>query len=136
MFDNGQHDQIKSSIDLIGASIAIFEKIDQGYFSLVSANQLFMDISAKETAAVLGGTLDEVFPRYIAKALSASLNQCLDLKASIESELVVDRGGVTRWWRCFFSPIITPDDPSDRIILTCVEITEKKVHPANAILAR
>lgn len=127
MFSNASHEQIKPSIDGIGASIAIFERTAPRDWVLVSANELFTEISGKEGDGYQGSKIEAMFPRYLEKEIRFSLQQCMQEQVAIETELIVDREGKTSWWRCIYSPILTPSKQLNRVILTSVEITEKKL---------
>jgi len=127
MFSNGSHAQIKKSLESIGTSVAIFERNANRSFKLVSANSLFAEISDRDISKITENVIEEIFPRYIECDIKKSLTDCIEKQASLESELIVDRNGATRWWRCIYSPIYTNLENTCRAILTCVEITEKKL---------
>ena len=127
MFSNQSHQQIKESINAIGTSIAVFECKTNQDFILISANTLFTKIAAKEIDLIIEKNIIEIFPRYINIEIQKSLQDCIGMNRSLESELVIDRGGKTKWWRCVYSPIYPVKGSVKRAILTSVEITDKKI---------
>jgi diguanylate cyclase (GGDEF)-like protein/PAS domain S-box-containing protein len=127
MFSNQSHQQIKKSINAIGTSIALFEQGSNQDFVLVSANALFTEISTQEIDSIVEKNIEEIFPRYINIEIRKSLKECIERQHSFESELVIDKDGKTKWWRCIYSPIYPGEGNLKRVILTSVEITDKKI---------
>ncbi len=128
MFKNGTHPDLSKSLETIGASFAIFE-LQSGMtnFKLVSANALYEDITEKPIIDCIGKTIIEILPRYVEKQLRGCLQHCLSEQTSQEIEMVIERGGETRWWRVVTSPVLPMTQGYARVINTCIEITDKKI---------
>lgn len=128
MFSSGNHKSIRGSIESIGASIAIFEvhNTDQS-FVFVTANSLFEEVLDKPIVECIGAKTDEIFPRYIDTPIKASFRECVEKQTAIEREVVIEGNGTTRWWRFVVSPILPYEQPSTRLMVTCIEITDKKL---------
>ncbi|MBK9951913.1 MAG: PAS domain S-box protein [Candidatus Competibacteraceae bacterium] len=101
------------------------------------AEQVISDLSAPTPSMkkslkgrflnVLARPLIEILPRYVEKQLKAFFRNCLNEQISQESEMVIERDGVTRWWRIIASPVFSMGDEHKRVINTCIEITDKKL---------
>ena len=128
MFVSGSHAELSSSIEAIGASFAIYQK-DEALtgFKLVSNNSLYEEITGLSPGSCVGKLTSEIFPRYIEKILKEKLQTCLKEQASIEAEVVIEREGKSRWWRFIFSPVLPIHHNYNRVINTCVEITDRKL---------
>lgn len=125
MFRTCTHKDVATSLEMIGAAFAIFES--QGVDAvLVSANSLFEEITEQPVLECIGRRLEEFVPRYVEKQIRACLAVCLVKQSSQETELVIERGGASRWWRLMVSPILQDNTDVKRIIVTLIEITEEK----------
>ncbi|MBL8259681.1 MAG: diguanylate cyclase [Candidatus Competibacteraceae bacterium] len=128
MFRQGDHAHLFNSLETIGASFAIFESQGAaGAFKLISANTLYEEITDKPISECVGKTIIEILPRYVEKQLRACFQDCLSEQTSQEIEMVIERNGLTRWWRVVASPVLSPAQDCGRVINTCVEITDKKL---------
>lgn len=128
MFRQGVHSELFKSLETIGASFAIFElRAGMSSFKLVSANTLFEEITEKPISDCIDRTIIEILPRYVEKPIRECLQRCLSEQTSQEIEIVIERGGVSRWWRVITSPVLPRSQCHDRVINTCIEITDKKI---------
>jgi len=128
MFANGTHAQMKSSIEAIGASFGIFEfNPDNNSFKLISANSMYEEVLSTAILDSIGKEVKQIFPRYIEKPLKNILHECRNTQLAKEEEIIMEHKQTTRWWRFVFSPIIDEDFKCNRIINTCIEITDKKL---------
>ncbi|MBL4659514.1 MAG: diguanylate cyclase [Alcanivoracaceae bacterium] len=128
MLFNGTQKELAASLNTIGASFAIFEKIqDNTGLVLVSANSLFEEITLKPLSQSIGITVNELLPRYVAKSVSNCANKCISTQSPQETELIIEREGKSSWWRFVASPIIGNKKGYQRIIVTLIDITEKKL---------
>ena len=128
MFRQGNHAELSSALDAIGSSLAIFElQGGTSHFRFVSANALYEEIIERPVSECIGKTLIEILPRYVEKQLKVFFRNCLNEQISQESEMVIERDGVTRWWRIIASPVFSMGDEHKRVINTCIEITDKKL---------
>lgn len=127
MFTSGTHKTLANSLESIGAAFAIVElQRDSGDPVLVTANSLFEQLSYKPVADCVDRPLAEFFPRYIEKILRPILSQCISTQEPQEDELAVERAGSTRWWRLVASPLVSTATKTQRVIMTLIEISEKK----------
>ncbi len=95
-------------------------------FKLVSANTLFEEITEKSIGDCIDRTIIDILPRYVEKPLRNCLQRCLIEQVSQEIEIVIERDGFSRWWRVIVSPVLPRSQGHDRVISTCIEITDKK----------
>jgi diguanylate cyclase (GGDEF)-like protein/PAS domain S-box-containing protein len=116
---------VAASLETIGAGFAIFEA-HRGGALLVSANSLFETITIKSIAESIGRPLSEIVPKVVEKQIRSQLTLCAVKQRPQETELVIDRDGKHRWWRVAISPVLSEDGDNKRMIMTLIEITEKK----------
>lgn len=126
LFLSGNHNDLRSAVNAIGASVAIFNQEDNKQFTIVSANELFAEITDIEVNSMIGASLRELFPRYVEQPLYDKLCECVTSQSSVEMEMVIDRSGQQRWWRIIFSPVVSDHAHVKRVLTTGVEITDKK----------
>jgi diguanylate cyclase (GGDEF)-like protein/PAS domain S-box-containing protein len=126
VFDKQKHQQLKSALEAIGACVAIFEKTVTDNFRFVSANSLFEELTISSIDTVIEKSISDIFPRYLANEFTQSLSDCIAKHESCESEIVVDFAGQVRWWRLICSPIIHEHNQLNRVLVTAIEITEKR----------
>ncbi len=62
MFTQGSHADIKSSLDAIGAAVAVFSLDKDDHFVLISANDTFAKAFEIEVLGCIGKRLNEMFP--------------------------------------------------------------------------
>lgn len=136
LFTNGNHNELYSAVNTIGASVALFTQEADKQFSVVTANELFSDITEFDCEEMIGVRLRELFPRYLEQPIADKLQECITSRSSLESELVIDRRGMHRWWRFVFSPVIGDTDDIRRVLVTCIEITDKKLLEKSLINSR
>ena len=72
MFTQGSHADIKSSLDAIGAAVAVFSLNKDDHFVLVSANDTFAKAFELDVLGSIGKQLSEMFPRYITNTIEPS----------------------------------------------------------------
>lgn len=127
MFFKETHGELLSTIEVIGASFAVYEySPESNNFFMVSCNTLYEDILGFDKKDAINKPIDTLFPRYISEQMYSSFTECKSKESACESEFFVDYKASERWWRSIVSPIVDPHSPNIRIIQTCVEITEKK----------
>ena len=127
MFTKGSHAEIKSSLDAIGAAVAVFSLDADDRFILVSANDTFAQAFELDVPGTIGKRLNEMFPRYITGSIEQPMHDCVSQQTGLESELPIDTLSRTSWWRFILSPIIIPEQSRiTRIIVTAIDITAKK----------
>jgi len=137
MFRQGDHAHLFNSLETIGASFAIFESQGAvGNFRLISANTLYEEITEKPVGECVGKTIIEILPRYVEKQLRGCFQHCLSEQTAQEIELVIERNGLTRWWRVVTSPVLSTGRDCRRVINTCIEITDKKILEQQLNIAR
>lgn len=125
MFRTCTHDDVASSLETIGAGFAIFESL-RGEALLVSANSLFEAITEQPIAESIGRPISAIVSKEVAKQIRPSLLLCPVKQCPQETELVVERDGKSRWWRVVVSPVVPTATHGKRMILTLIEISEKK----------
>jgi diguanylate cyclase (GGDEF)-like protein/PAS domain S-box-containing protein len=125
MFRTCTHDDVAASLETIGAGFAIFEA-QRGGALLVSANSLFETITIKSVEESIGRPLNEIVPKVVEKQIRSQLTLCAVKQRAQETEMVVERDGKPRWWRVVISPVLSEDGDHKRMIMTLIEITEKK----------
>ncbi len=126
MFSRQNHQQLKRPLEAIGACVAIFENTVRDSFKFVSANTLFEQLTLSNIDTVVDKRVTDIFPRYLAKEIIKPLSESIAKQESIESEVVIDFEGQVRWWRLICSPIITEQNQFGRVLVTAIEITEKR----------
>lgn len=130
MFRTCTHQEVSASLETIGAAFAIFalqRNKHPGSAELVSANTLFEEISDKPLLNCIGRSLDEFLPRYVERQISNCLADSIEKQFPQETELLIEREGISRWWRFLVSPVLSDHTDSQRMIVTLIEITEKKL---------
>ncbi len=126
MFTQGTHADIKSSLNAIGAAVAMFELDEDDRFILVSANDTFAQAFELDVVGSIGKRLGEMFPRYITGCIEPPMNECVTQQTGLESELPIDTLSRTSWWRFVISPIMSEHSRISRIMVTAIDITTKK----------
>lgn len=126
MFTQGTHADIKSSLNAIGAAVAMFELDEDDRFILVSANDTFAQAFELDVVGSIGKRLGEMFPRYITGCIEQPMNECVTQQTGLESELPIDTLSRTSWWRFVISPIMSEHSRISRIMVTAIDITTKK----------
>lgn len=126
MFETGLHKDLYRSIEAIGASIAILQLYPDKIFRFVTANSLFEEISLTTSEQTLEKSINDIFPRYLHQPLIDCFSSSLARQKPTETEIVVDRSGKVRWWRLIASPIFNTQGEYHRLLVTAIEITEKK----------
>lgn len=118
--------QLKAFVDAIGACVAVFEKSEHGGIVMVAANCHYTAMLERDTDVASGTTIGDLFPRYLCLPLIELIDTCMGSRNTIESEIVIDRAGRISWWRFVFSPIFGGDGKVERVLNTCIDITDKK----------
>ncbi|MDD5247568.1 MAG: diguanylate cyclase [Rhodocyclaceae bacterium] len=138
MFRTCTHEDIASSLETISAAFAIFEMREEklGSSVLVSANSLFQEVSARSVIDCIGLSLGEFLPRYIEKQMRFSMELSVAENRPKDAEVVIEREGASRWWRFVVSPLIADGGGNRRMIVTMIEITEKKLLEQKLDVAR
>ena len=128
MFLDGNHKELKEAFETIGAGIALFEVTETDRnFSLVTANSSFERIIEKPISTCINAKTEEIFARYIGLPLNECFCECVNSKESLEREIVVDSKGHSFWWRFIVSPILSNEMKVTRLMVTAIEITDRKV---------
>tara|TARA_Y100000588_G_C14222702_1_gene911737 strand:+ start:733 stop:2019 length:1287 start_codon:yes stop_codon:yes gene_type:complete len=128
MFLKGDHYNLRTSVESIGTSFAIYDFNRSGNtYELVTGNHLYNQILNKSIDASIGHNLLMLFPRYIEKSITAAFDECRGMQKTVEIEVVIEHMNTEKWWRIIVSPVISPDGQCLRLINTCVDITEKKL---------
>jgi len=128
MFFDGDHHSLKDSIEAIGASFAVYKYVfEKNDFVLVTGNHLYEDIISTTIEKAVDKNLVMLFPRYIEKDLSSNFIECRNTQTPQELEVVVELKESVRWWRFIISPVLDQEGYCNRIINTCIEITDRKM---------
>ncbi|GAU78506.1 sensor domain-containing diguanylate cyclase [Fusibacter sp. 3D3] len=128
MFNNGNHELLKDSIERIGAGFAIYEKdSENGKFVLISANKIYENLMKGTVEESLNQEIKKIFPSYNIHEIVKLMNEALESMLSKEIELIYEYKFSTKWWRSIFSPVLIEEGPPSRVINTCIDITEKKI---------
>jgi len=125
MFRTCTHEEVASSLETIGAGFAIFET-QRGDAWLVSANSLFEKITECPILECIGHPLANFVSKCVEKQIRACLSLCPIKQCSQETELVVECDGTSSWWRLVVSPVLPGNTENKRMIVTLIDITEKK----------
>ncbi len=139
MFRTCTHAEVSASLETIGAAFAILvtqRNRHPGSAELVSANSLFEQITAKPVLDCIGRSLEEFLPRYVEKQIRACLAESTEKQFPQETELLIEREGMSRWWRFLVSPVLSDRSDSQRMIVTLIEITDKKLLEQTLEVAR
>ncbi len=118
--------QLKAFVDAIGACVAVFEKSEHGGIVMVAANRHYTAMLERDPEVASGTTISDLFPRYLCLPLIELIDTCMGSRSTLESEIVIDRAGRISWWRFVFSPIFGGDGKVERVLNTCIDITDKK----------
>ena len=125
MFTQGSHADIKSSLDAIGAAVAVFSLDDDDRFTLVSANDTFAQAFELDVLGSIGKRLNEMFPRYITGSIEAADARVRE-PADGARERTAHRHPVAHQLVAFCHlPIIPEQSRITRIIVTAIDITAK-----------
>ncbi|SDU01608.1 diguanylate cyclase [Stappia sp. ES.058] len=117
---------LTSLVDAIGASVAIYSADARDNFFIMAANRPFAAMLDRDADTLAGVRLSDAFPRYLIRSLSERITECLSTQRTTETEVVIDRGGRVSWWRFVYSPILSEEAATQRVLNTCIDITEKK----------
>jgi diguanylate cyclase (GGDEF)-like protein/PAS domain S-box-containing protein len=136
MFSKGNHKELHSSIEVIGASFAIYEFDNEvREFYLVTANTMYTEVMDIAIERAVGLDVKKLFPRYIEKDVRKFLLDCQENQHSTETEIIIEYKKNRRYWRFIFTPVIDLHNRCNRIINTCIEITDKKILEQKLTLA-
>jgi len=124
MFSKGDHKYLYSSLNSIGACVAVVE-CESNRFNLISGNDLFAGLVGEDIARLVAQNLSDFLPRYVTRDLQLHLKRCCEEQETHEYEQSIDIKSRTTWWRFILSPIIGPGSSITRVMLTAVNITEK-----------
>jgi PAS domain-containing protein len=129
MFRTCVHKDVAASLETIGAAFAIFESKQRkpGNMTLVSANSRFEEITKRPIIDCIGLSPADLFLRYIEKQMRGCFIPCLAMQESQETEVLIEYEGRSQWWRFLVSPILADDCGNQRMIVTMIDITDKKV---------
>jgi len=130
MFRTCTHIEVSASLETIGAAFAILalqRNRHPGSAELVSANSLFEEITGRPVLDCIGRSLEKFLPRYVERQIRACLADSIEKQFPQETELVIEREGISRWWRFLVSPVLSDHSDSQRMIVTLIEITDKKL---------
>lgn len=127
MFLTGQHSDLANQLEAIGTPVTVWEKSASNKFVFISGNTLFKQVVDADIKHLVSQDLYSVFPRYIVKQIHTSLVRCITDQKPVEDEVVIERHGLTRWWRFSFSPLISEMGDVVRVLLTGIDITDKKI---------
>ena len=133
----GHHKELAPSLETIGAAFAVFEwhpKVSSA--ELVSANRLFEQVTGRLVSGSVGSLLSAIVPHYVEKQMRSCLEHCVKTHGPQEVELVIEQNGSDRWWRMMASPVIPSEHTIQRVIVTLIEISEKKLLETELNLAR
>lgn len=126
MFGKGDHKFLYSSLNSIGACVAVVER-QSNHFNLISGNDLFADLVGEDIGRLVSRELASFMPRYVVKGLQAHLRKCCEDQESQEYEQPIDIDARTAWWRFILSPIIGSGNTISRVMLTAIDISEKVI---------
>lgn len=73
LFLSGNHNDLRSAVNAIGASVAIFTQEDNKQFSIVSANELLTEITDIDVSSMIGANLRELSPVIVLRECSADV---------------------------------------------------------------
>lgn len=137
MFVSSNHVQLASSLESIAAAFAVLQ-VEPGTtrVTLVSANTLFEEITGRPTPETIGATLDELLPGSVEKSFRICIARCLRAQTSQDDEVAVERNATKRWWRLVMTPIINAHAHGQRLMVTLIDITEKKALERKLLLSR
>lgn len=113
-------------VNAIGACVAVYEKSEHGGVVMVAANSHYTAMLERDAEAVADTAIGELFPSHLCRPLIELIDTCMSTRNTLESEIIIDRAGRISWWRFVFSPIFGSDGTVERILNTCIDITEKK----------
>ena len=126
MFFQGDHKELRDSIETIGVSFAVFEYDSQSNsFRLISCNSRYEEIPGKPKNDMIGQALQEIFPKYAATPMIKSFMACKKNQIALETEILFEYKGLERIWKSSLFPIVLLESGCTRIFQTCVEMTEK-----------
>ncbi len=127
MFSNASHKDLKDSVNSIGTPLAIFERVSSGGFQVVTCNELFAEAADQLLSFIIGKPIDDIFPRYLANQITKGCHESLQQQSSVEIEVTINRLGANRWWKCSITPLVQKLEKQTRLMLTLIEITDKKI---------
>jgi len=130
MFRTCTHLEVSESLETIGAAFAIFAAQGNkppGSAELVSANTLFEDIAGQPLVNCIGHRLEDFLPDHVEQQIRSCLADSIKQQFPQETELLIEREGTSRWWRFLVSPVLSDHTLNQRMIVTLIEITEKKI---------
>ena len=129
MFRTCTHGDVAASLETISAAFAILESREgaPGNAALISANTLFEEITAQPILDCVGLNLEMFLPRHIEKQIRPCLRESQARHSPQEAELVIEHDGGNRWWRFMVSPLVPVQGGNQRMIVTVLEITDKKL---------
>jgi PAS domain S-box-containing protein len=82
---------------------------------------------------VVGKTISAIYPRKYSRLYQASIRHVINTKTSLLDEVESEINGRLMWFRLSMEPLVNPDGSVDRLLLSALDITERK--QAEQILA-
>lgn len=114
-------------LEVIAASVAILETNPDGSYTYAAANERYLEMLGMAEADVVGRSPTDVLPGYLVGDYVAHASECAKARAPVEFDAVVERRATTTWWRTTMLPSMDEADCVAKVIVTAIDITEKKL---------
>jgi diguanylate cyclase (GGDEF)-like protein/PAS domain S-box-containing protein len=125
MLWNANADELSSIVHAISASVAVLGCEGQEAHQILACNDLFRDMLGLDGGDGVGQHFRDVVPRYAWPDFEKILEDATTSRMPLEIEQAYDIDRKTRWWRINAQPILSESGEVVRILLTCLDITER-----------
>ncbi|MGB3405093.1 MAG: PAS domain-containing protein, partial [Microcoleaceae cyanobacterium] len=110
----------------VSQGICVINVTESGDFKYAGWNPTLEKLTNLQLSAVIGKTPEELFGNTQSSILRKNYQRCLTSGSTISYEEIVPFKGQEMWWLTTLNPVINKANQINRIIITTVEITERK----------
>ncbi len=117
---------LRSIYEGVSQGICVIDVTEHGDFKYVGWNPLVEKLTGIQLSEVMGKTPEEVFGDAMGSMIRKDLQLCITSGTPIYHEKLLPFQGQEMWWLSTLNPIKNKANQIYRIILTTVEITDRK----------
>jgi diguanylate cyclase (GGDEF)-like protein/PAS domain S-box-containing protein len=125
MLWNANAEELSSIVHAISASVAVLGCGGKEAHQILACNDRFRDMLGLNDGNGAGQHFRDVVPRYAWPDFEKNLEDTTASRIPLEIEQAYDIDRKTRWWRINAQPILNDSGDVVRILLTCLNITQR-----------
>lgn len=125
MLWNAKAEELASIVNAIAASVAVLGCNGGEAHQILACNASFRDMLGIDGDGGAGRHFRDVVPRYAWPDLEKNIDDATASRMPLEIEQAYDIDHQTRWWRINAQPILNDSSEVVRILLTCLDITNR-----------